>query len=208
MRTVLAALVIVFTVACAVSSAQNGGTFVGSMGIGLTSAQSDFSSATTGFSGGSGFGMEADLQYYLWRGFSIGGLINYMRFGSTYQSDRGRLSFNFSQLGGFAKMNFKDLSDGKIYLTSGGGSFTPNAHYYVPDNSSDVAAAKSGYFAYGGIGLTSQTDSRVIYELEARYNMARADYTLDTITSNVWDFVYVGVKLSFASKGKEAPPRY
>jgi len=208
MRTVLTTLILVLIVTCAVSSAQEGGAFVGSLGFGLTAAQSDFASSTTGFSGGSGFGMEADLQFYLWRGFSIGGLVNYMRFGSSYQSDRGRLSFNFSQLGGFAKMNFIGLSNGVIYLTGGGGTFTPSAHYYIPDNSIDEAATESGYFGYGGIGLSSRTAFRMIYEFEIRYNYARADYPLDSLSSNVWDFIYAGVKLSFASKGKEAPPRY
>lgn len=208
MRTVLMTLIFLMTVGLAVSSAQSGGTFVGSLGLGLTSAQDNFADNVTGFSAGSGFGMEAGLNLYIWSGFAIGGFVNYMRFGSSYPAPEGRLSFNFSQIGGNAKMNFIRLSNGKIYLTGGGGIFTPTAHYYIPNGARDVTGAESGYFGYGGFGLSSPTDSRTIYELEVRYNYARADYTLDGIYSNVWDFVYVGLKISFASKGKPAPPRY
>ena len=188
--------------------AQEGGTFVGSLGLGITAAQDDFADNVYGFSGGSGFGMEGELSYYLWGGFGIGGFVNYLRFGSSHETSQGRLSFNYSQMGGLAKMNFIGLSRGTIYLMGGGGVFTPSAHYYVPDFSTDVAGAERGYFGFGGVGLKSYTDRRILYELEVRYNVARADYTLDEITSNVWDFLYIGVKLSFASKGKEAPPRY
>ncbi len=131
-----------------------------------------------------------------------------MRFGSSYPTLQGRLNLSFSQLGGQAKMNFFRVSDGVLYLTGGGGLFTPNAHYYLPDNSYVDPGSESGYFAFGGMGLSSRTDRRIIYEFEMRYNMGRADYTLETTTSNVWDFVYAGVKISFASKGKGEPPRY
>lgn len=188
--------------------AQEGGAFVGSLGMGITAAQGDFADNVYGFSGGSGFGMEGELRFYLWGGFGIGGFVNYMRFGSAYETAEGRLSFNYSQMGGLAKMNFIHLANGAIYLTGGGGVFTPGAHYYVPDNSRDEVGDERGYFGFGGLGLVSVTDRRILYELEIRYNIARAEYTLDTITSDIWDFVYVGVKLSFASKGKEAPPRY
>jgi hypothetical protein len=192
----------------AVSEAQQGGTFVGSLGLGLTAAQGDFSDQTVGFSAGSGFGLEGELRFYLWRGFAIGGFVNYMRFGTSYPASEGRLTFNLSQMGGLGKMNFIRLSKGTIYLTGGGGIFTPNAHYYVPDNSYDRGGDDTGFFWFGGLGLSSKTSMRILYELELRYNIGRADYTLDTINSNVWDFIYVGVKLSFASKGKEAPPRF
>src|SRR3989304_1625647 len=85
---------------------QQGGAFVGSLGMGITSAQDDFADAGIGFSGGSGFGMEAELGYCLWGGFSVGGFVNYMRFGSSYPTTAGRVSFNFSQVGGLGKMNF------------------------------------------------------------------------------------------------------
>lgn len=208
MRTILTTMILVIAATFAVSNAQQGGAFVGSLGIGLTAAQGDFSDDVVGFSAGSGFGMEAGLRYYLWRGFSLGGFINYMRFGSSYPATEGRLSFNYSQIGGLAKMNFIRLSDGAIFLSGGGGVFTPNKHMYIPDNSTDEIGPNSGYFGFGGFGLSSKTNTRLIYELDFRYNFARADYTLDDISSNVWDFIYVGLNVSFASKGKATPPRY
>jgi hypothetical protein len=207
MRLITVTLAIFLLSIFAVSQAQRGGTFVGSLGLGLTAAQDNFADQA-GFSAGSGFGMEGELRFYLWRGFAIGGFVNYMRFGTSYPSSEGRLSFNFSQMGGLAKMNFIRLSKGAIYLTGGGGVFTPNAHYYIPDNSLDRAGDEYGYFGFGGIGLSSKTSMRIIYEFEMRYNVGRADYTIDTIESNVWDFIYAGVKLSFASKGKAAQPRF
>jgi len=208
MRRILLAVIVLFTLTFTVADAQQGGTFVASLGAGLTSAQSDFNSDVTGFSAGGGFGMEASVRYYLWGGFSIGGMVNFMRFGSSYPATDGRLSFQYSQMGGLAKMNFIHVSGGKIYLCGGGGVFTPSAHYYVPDNSTDITGPNSGYFGFGGIGLASGSNMKLIYELELRYNMARADYTLDEISSNVWDFIYVSINVSFASKGKDAPPRY
>lgn len=208
MRSVLLALILAIIATPAFLSAQEGGAFVGSLGMGITAAQGDFADDVYGFSAGSGFGMEGELSYYLWGGFGIGGFINLMRFGSSYETSQGRLSFNYSQMGGLTKMNFIGLSRGTIYLMGGGGIFTPGAHYYVPDNSVDVTGDESGYFGFGGIGLKSFTDRRILYELEFRYNIARADHTLDEITSNVWDFAYIGMKISFATKGKEAPPRY
>lgn len=190
------------------SFAQQGGAFVGAMGLGLTAAQGDFSNSLF-FSAGGGFGFEGELRFYLFDGFAIGGMVNYMRFGSTYVSSQGRTSYNFSQLGGTGRLNLIGLSSGSIFINGGGGIFTPNVHYYVPDNSVDESAEKSGYFAFGGLGLISHSDRKVVYELELRYNMGRADFTLDNGNiSNVWDFIYAGVKIGFASKGKDAPPKY
>lgn len=207
MRRLLAVAVLTMMM-FALSQAQRAGTFVGSLGIGLTAAQSDFADNTIGFAGGSGFGLEAGMQFYLWRGFSIGGFVNYMRFGSTFETQQGRLNFDFTQLGGQAKMNLFGVPDGVLYLTGGGGMFTPNAHYYIPENSYDLPGDTTGYFGFGGLGLSSRTDMKTIYEFEIRYNMARAGYSLETVSSNVWDFIYVGVKIGFASKGKETPPRF
>jgi hypothetical protein len=132
-----------------------------------------------------------------------------MRFGSTYSTIKGRPSYNFSQLGGTGRLNLFGVGSGSLFIYGGGGVFTPNAHFYVPDNSVDEPADKSGTFFFGGLGLVSRPNQKVLYELEMRYNAGRADYTLDNGNfSNVWDFIYVGVKLGFASKGKEAPPKY
>jgi hypothetical protein len=195
------------------SYAQKAGTFVGSLGIGISNATGDFNSSDF-YSAKSGFGMEGELRLYLLNGFAIGGLVNYMRFGTSISTLAGRLNYNFDQLGGTARLNLIPLSNGAIFVYGGGGTFKPTAHFYVPDNSIDITSDKRGYFGFGGIGLTSLTHERTMYELEARYNIGRADvkskdFGLPTnLDSNAWDFFYVGVKLSFASKGNAPHPRY
>jgi hypothetical protein len=190
------------------SFAQGSGAFVGSFGLGLTSAQGDFAKSDV-FAAGGGFGFGAELRYYLFNGFAIGGLANYNRFGSSYTSPLGTTSYTFTQLGGLARLNFASISGGKLYVVGGGGVFTPSVHFYMPNNPTTYKADKAGTFGFGGIGISSMTDRKVIYEVELKYNMARDDYTLDTNTkSNVFDFIYFGLRLSFSSKGKDAPPKY
>jgi hypothetical protein len=188
--------------------AQKGGSLVGSLGLGLTAAQGDFADESVGYAASSGFGIEAELRYYIFGGFAIGGNINYMRFGSSFDSPDGRVSYNFSQMGGIAKMNLVSISNGKLYVTGGGGIFTPNAHIYSPSSSFSLSADESGNYYFGGIGLISKTGMKALYELEARYNIARAENNLGYSNSDVWDFIYVGMKLSFSTKGKDSPPRY
>jgi hypothetical protein len=192
------------------SSAQEGGAFVGSVGLGLTSAQGDFGNSDF-LAAGSGFGIEAQVRYYLFSGFGFGPLVNYMRFGSSYRADAGDLSYNFSQLGGVARLNLFGLSNGAVFINGGGGVFTPKAHYYAPDNSIDITSDESGNFFFGGLGLSSFPQRKVTYEFEIRYNIGTSSepYAIDaTHQSDAWDFIYAGVRLSFASKGKEAPPKY
>ncbi|UCE66367.1 MAG: outer membrane beta-barrel protein [Candidatus Zixiibacteriota bacterium] len=208
MQKTLLALLILVLVFPATLWAQKGGSLVGSLGLGLTAAQGDFADESVGYAASSGFGIEAELRYYIFGGFSIGGNLNYMRFGSSYESAQGRVSYNFSQMGGIAKMNFINISDGKLYLTGGGGIFTPNAHFYSPGNSYTSSADESGTYYFGGVGLISKAGMKALYELEARYNYARAENDLGFSDSDVWDFIYVGLKLSFSTRGMDAPPRY
>jgi len=189
------------------ASAQQNGAFVGAIGLGLTAAQGDFADSRY-FDAGSGFSVGGELRYYLVDGFALGGMAVYNRFGSSYSNIRGRTSFNFTQLGGLVRMNFIRVGGGSIFLTGGGGIFTPNAHFYVPENPVDQSADKSGTFFFGGLGISSITNRKVIYDVEVKYNIGRDDFTLDNRTSNVWDFIYFGMKISFASKGKDAPPKY
>jgi hypothetical protein len=213
MKKALLLIVLLLVITPIYASAQQAGAFVGSMGLGFPSAQGDFSDSKF-LSAGSGFGFEGEIRYYLLNGFAIGAMANWLRFGTTVSSASGRLSYNFSQLGGTARLNLIPLSSGAIFVNGGGGTFKPNAHYYVPDHSFDMNAPKRGYYGFAGIGLTSSPYLKTLYELEVRYNMGRADinsadYGLPgSMSTNVWDFVYVGVKLSFASKGKDAPPKY
>jgi hypothetical protein len=193
-----------------IANAQQGGALIGGIGLGLNTPTGDFSDPI-GLSGGTGLGIEAELRYYLWGGFGVGGFANYSRFSSGYQLPEGRISYNFNQVGGLVKMNFIRLSKGRLYLTGGGGIFTPNVHFYVPDASYDVAGYESGVFYFGGIGLISETYKKMLYELEIRYNMGTADFEVPEISEDIfsnWNFLYVGLKLSFASKGKPAPPRF
>lgn len=207
MRKILLSILVCIVAIPVISFAQESGTFIGSLGLGLTSAQGQFSDPDL-FAAGSGFGAEAQAMFYPIGGFGIGGLVNYLRFGSSYPGIEGRTSFNFDQIGGLAKLNLIPLHNGTIYAVGGGGSFTPSVHNYIPEASTDRAGDKSGWFGFGGVGLSSSTDRRTIYEMELKYNVGRADFTLDNKTSNVWDFIYLGVKLSFASKGKGAPTGY
>jgi len=209
MRKILLVLLILVIVIPSTLWAQKGGSLVGSVGLGLTAAQGDFADESEGFAAASsGFGIEAELRYYLFGGFSIGGNINYMRFGSAYDSPEGRVSYNFSQVGGIAKMNFISISPGKLYLTGGAGIFTPKAHIYSPGNSYTMISDESGEYYFGGIGLISKTSMKALYEFEIRYNIARAETNLAFAESDVWDFIYVGMKLSFSTKGMDQPPRY
>lgn len=211
MRKLLLALFIMVLAFPSALLAQKSGSLVGSLGIGLEAAQGDFADQAVGYAANSGFGIEAELRYYLFGGFAIGGNINYNRFASSYESTQGRVSYNFSQAGGLAKMNLFSISDGKLYLTGGGGVFTPHVHYYSQDNSFSRAGDESGTYYFGGIGLISKTSMKALYEFEARYNIARAKNTghvLGNVNSDVWDFIYIGMKLSFSTKGKDQPPKY
>jgi hypothetical protein len=213
MKKALMLIVLLVAITPIYSSAQQSGTFVGALGIGLPTAQGDFGSASF-LSAGSGFGFEGEIRYYLLNGFAIGALGNWMRFGSSVSTLNGRVSYNFDQIGGSARLNLIPLSNGTIFINGGGGIFTPNAHFYVPDASSDITGPKRGYFGFGGIGISSPTNMKTLYELELRYNMGRADVSSSdfglsgNFKTNSWDFIYLGVKLSFASKGKDAAPRY
>lgn len=208
MKKAVLCVVLISLMFPAYTFAQEHGSFVGALGLGLTSAQGDFASSDF-FSAGSGFGMEGELRYYLIDGFAIGAMANYVRFGSTFSATTGRISYNFNQIGGLARLNLFGISNGKLFVTGGGGIFTPNMHVYIPDNSSDYAADESGTFFTGGLGLVSTTNQKVMYEIEVKYSVGRDDYTLaNGNTSNVWDFIYAGFKMSFGSKGKNAPPKY
>ena len=209
MKKAVLCVVLLSVMIPAYSLAQEHGAFVGAIGLGLTSAQGDFSSSDF-FSAGTGSGIEGELRYYLVNGFSIGAMANYVRFGSNLSYPVGRVSYNFNQIGGMARLNLFSVSDGKLFVTGGGGVFTPNTHVYIPDNSIDYKADKSGTFFTGGLGLVSNVSQKVMYEFEAKYSVGRSDdiELTNGNTSNVWDFIYVGFKISFASKGHDAPPRY
>jgi hypothetical protein len=188
-------------------NAQDEGAFVGSLGLGISSAQGEFSDSDF-LAAGSGFGFGAEFRYYNLDGYAVGLFINYNRFGSSYSTSEGRPSFNFSQLGALWRMDLGTVSNGRVYFSWGGGVFTPNAHFYVPDFSVDRPSEKMGGFGFAGFGLSSATDRLIIYELEFKYNLCYAEYILDDIEYNDFNFIYMGIKLSYASKGKKAPPRY
>ncbi len=204
MRSVLMALI--FTIPVSLY-AQEQGAFVGSLGLGITSAQGEFSDANLLAAGG-GFGFGAEFRYYNLDGYAVGLFVNYNRFGSSYSTSEGRPSFNFSQLGALWRFDLGTVSDGRVYFSWGGGVFVPNAHFYVPDFSVDHPGEDIGGFGFVGLGLSSATYRLIMYELEFKYNLCYAEYILDEIEYNDFNFIYMGVKLSYASKGKEAPPRY
>ncbi len=204
-KAVLSILLVVILIP-AVASAQKAGAFVGAMGLGITPPKAILPIPAISW-------LDRDLVLAANCAFSCSMVSPSVGWLITTGSVRipllqGRTSFNFNHTGGLARLNLFHLKGGAIFVSGGGGIFTPNVHYYVPDNSIDEAADKSGTFFFGGLGLSSITDRKVIYEIEAKYNVGRDDYTLDNRISNVWDFIYVGMKISFASKGKDAPARY
>ncbi len=206
MRKIALIIIVLVMATASLSNAQYSGALVGSLGIGVTSAQGEFSDLNF-FAAGSGFGAGVELKYYLLTGFGIGGFVNYDRFGSAYSSSAGRRSYNFTQFGGLAKMNLFDVRSGRLFIAGGGGMFTPTVHFYIPDKSYDKVG-KSGAFAFGGIGLSSDPEASTVYEFEVRYSLGTSTFTLDKKTNKAWDFIYIGSKISFSSKAKAAPPRY
>jgi hypothetical protein len=206
MRKTALFIIVIMMATASLASAQYSGALVGSLGMGLTSAQGGFTDLNN-LAAGSGFGMGAELKYYLLTGFGIGAFINYDRFGSSARASAGRPSYNFTQIGGVAKMNLFDVGSGRLFASGGGGFFTPSAHFYVPDNSTNKNGS-SGQFAFGGLGLSSDPLAGTIYELEVRYNVGNADFKLNNKIYKVWDFLYVGAKISFSSKAKVESPRY
>ncbi len=207
MRNVLLASIFMVVAIPVSLNAQDEGAFVGSLGLGISSAQGEFSDFDL-LAAGSGVGLGAEFRYYNLDGYAVGLFINYNRFGSSYSTSEGRPSFNFSQLGALWRMDLGTVSDGRVYFSWGGGVFTPNTHFYVPDFSVDHPSEKMGGFGFAGFGILSATDRLIIYELEFKYNLCYAEYILDDVEYNDFNFIYMGIKLSYASKGKEAPPRY
>jgi len=190
--------------------AQKAGSFVAGLEIGITSAVGDFRNDT--LEANTGFGLGAEVRYFLLNGLSFGPFIRYNRFGSSIQSSEGNISYNFAQYGGVARLNIFDVNNGRFYLVGGGGLFTPKGHVWAPDYTSEEEF-ETGQFVTGGIGLSSDTGADTIYELELKSNRGNADYKRlvlnQTQTTNYkFDFIYIAVKLSFNSKGVHPPPRY
>jgi len=205
----IAILILVVSIPC-ISEAQKAGSILAGLEVGITSAVGDFRSDS--LEAGTGVGFGADLKYTILNGFSLGPFIRYSRFGSSIQSSEGNISYNFVQYGGMAKFNVMDVSGGKLYVTGGGGVFTPKRHTWTTDYTVDESF-ESGTFFTGGIGLSSNPNYTTIYEFEIRYQIGKADYEttiLGTTTTETFNFdcIYIGAKLSFNSKGAAREPRY
>jgi hypothetical protein len=154
------------------------------------------------------FSMGVDLRYTLINNLSIGPFVQYNRFGSDMIDERGHVSFNFTQIGGLAKLNLLNIQSGKLYVVGGAGIFTPNTHYWSV-NSIDNESAQQGKFFMGGIGLGSDPKANVIYNIEVRYHKGDADlYDTADSPNRKYDFINFLIKLEFNSKGKESAPRY
>lgn len=211
MRFCLVTVIVMLLSFSSVSVAQNAGSYIAGLDIGITSAIGDFKSDT--LNAGGGFGLGAELRYTLFQDFSFGPFIRYYRFGGNTQSTEGNISYNFTQYGGLAKYNMFNVDKGKIYLVGGGGIFKPNLHLWTPDYITDDSW-DSGMFFMGGLGLSSNPQATTIFEFEVRYNIGDADYITsypvgdDTIENFKFDFLYFVFKISFNSKGNEVSPRY
>ena len=212
MRVCFLALLVLLLSLSSIGVAQESGSVVAGLDIGITSALGDFKNDS--LQAGTGFGLGAELKYSLFNGFSVGPFVRYHRFGSDIQSTDGNISYNFTQYGALAKMNMFNVDKGRIYFIGGGGFFKPNRHTWTPDYIVDDTW-DTGTFFMGGIGVSSNPLSTTIFEFEMRYNIGSADYvtlnpaTLEEISEDYkFNFVYCLVKFSFNSKGKPAPPRY
>lgn len=211
MRIRLAAAIMALLIIPGIGLAQQAGSFVGGIELGITSALGEFRTDT--LRAGTGVGFGAELRYTLIQNFSFGPFIKYQRFGSNIQSGSGNISYNFPQYGGLARLNMFNVGGGKFYLLGGGGLFKPTLHLWAPDYTANESSETGTFFA-GGIGLCSDPYAKTIYELEIRYNTGNADLTLtdlsgvETTSNYKYDFIYVAIKLSFNSKGITSPPRY
>ena len=183
---------------------QRAGSFIFGFDLGLASAVGDFSSDTA-FAAGGGVSIGAELRYAILRHFSIGPFLRYNRYTTDQSTPEAHVSYNFTQIGGLGRLNLFNVSTGKIYLLGGGGMFTPYKHKWMINSSTDEKM-KRGMFVQGGMGLCSDPFANIIYELEFRYNMGKADDAAG-IERN-FDFFHVGLRLSFNSKGITPPPRY
>ncbi len=183
---------------------QKAGSFVFGFDLGLASALGDFSNDTA-FAAGGGVCIGAELRYTIVRHFSFGPSIRYNRFTTDQPATEAHISYNFTQIGGLGRLNVFDVSTGKIYLLGGGGIFTPYKHSWMINGSTDEKMQR-GMFVQGGIGICSDPLANIIYELEFRYNMGKADDN-SGVEYN-FDFFHVAMKFSFNSKGITPPPRY
>jgi len=207
MRKCLLATLVAVMLIPGLGQAQKAGSLILGMDIGLSSPIGDFSSNDS-LMAKSGFGLGAELRYTLFRDFSFGPFLRYNRFSSDRIDERGHVSHNFTQYGGLAKLNLLNVQNGKFYICGGGGIFTPNTHYWAIDNNINVTY-KQGMFFMGGIGLSSDPKSSVIYNLEIRYNTGNADVSDATNTPNYkYDFISFSMKIEFNSKGMVPPTRY
>jgi hypothetical protein len=207
MRKFLLATMVAVMLIPGLCLAQRAGSFILGLDAGFTSPISDFKNSDSLLAkGGLGFG--AELRYTLIRDLSFGPFIQYSHFGSNREDDRGHVSHNFTQLGGVAKFNLFSVSNGKIYICGGGGIFTPNLHFWSVNGTEDETSQQGTFFS-GGIGLSSDPKSTVIYNLEFKYNSGTANISeaADAL-SYKYDFISINMKLEFSSKGIAPTTRY
>lgn len=183
---------------------QRAGSFIFGFDLGLTSAMGDFSSDTN-FAANSGVCIGGELRFAILRNLTVGPFMRYNRFTSDKSTPDAHISFNFTQIGGIGRLNLIDISTGKFYILGGGGIFTPYKHKWMLSSTTDEAM-KRGIFFNGGAGLCSDPYANIIYELEFKYNMGKAEDGAG-IEHN-FDFIQASLKLSFNSKGTVPPPRY
>lgn len=207
MRKFLLATMVAVMLIPGLCMAQKAGSLIFGLDLGFTAPIGDFKDDSSSMAKGS-FSLGADLRYTLINNLSIGPFIQYNRFGSDFLDERGHVSYNFTQIGGIAKLNLLNVQNGKLFVVGGAGIFTPNAHYWS-SNSVENESSQQGQFFMGGIGLSSDPKANVIYNIEFRYNKGDADLFDSADSPNLkYDFISFLIKLEFNSKGKEAAPRY
>jgi opacity protein-like surface antigen len=210
MRSCIIAVLIAVMIVPNALLAQEAGSFVAGIEIGLTSALGDFRNDS--LDANTGFGIGAEARYTLLKNISFGPFLRYHRFGSNISSPQGNVSYSFAQYGGLGRINMFGVGGGRLYIVGGGGLFKPNSHTWTPENTSNVSF-ETGQFFTAGLGLSTNPLASTIYELEIRYNSGNADKIsmvgIEEVTQNYqFDFIYISMKLSFNSKGIKPEPRY
>jgi len=183
--------------------AQQAGSFIGGLDIGLASATAELVDDPE-LLAGSGFSFGAEVRYTLLGNLSFGPFIRYYRFDSDLSVEVGHASVNMSQYGALGRLNLFNVEKGKIYIFGGGGLFEPNVHFWAPDYTYDYPFERGQFFT-GGFGLCSNPYAATIYELEFRYNRGDADFES---VNHKCDFYHISMRLMFNSKGIVPPPRY
>ena len=162
MRNCLIAILIILVSIPCVGMAQESGSFIAGLELGITSATGDFRDSLMA---NTGFDFGAELRYTLISGLSFGPFIRYNRFGTSIQSSEGNYSFNYTQYGGILQFNLAPIDKGNLYLVGGGGIFKPTTHVWALEYTENQSFETGHFFTFGA-GLGSNPNASTIFGLD------------------------------------------